>query len=150
MTAPLLPPLRVQPQLVPDVLVVDIGVAQRLLKMPDRVSRLVVGKTTRKLGPLENIVSDQLRLVEPDAESDLERLTDSFHLNLTAFGLLSFVVGLFIVNSAIGLAFEQRLPTLRTLRACGVSAIELNTVLVIELVTLALVAGNPGGWSVAI
>jgi putative ABC transport system permease protein len=90
------------------------------------------------------VVGDKLRLIEPDAESDLERLTDSFHLNLTAFGLLSFVVGLFIVNSAIGLAFEQRLPMLRTLRACGVSARMLNTVLVIELVSLALVAGLIG------
>ena len=79
-----------------------------------------------------------------DSESDLERLTDSFHLNLTAFGLLSFFVGLFIVNSAIGLAFEQRLPMLRTLRACGVSARKLNAVLVLELVTLALLAGLIG------
>ena len=81
---------------------------------------------------------------QPDAESDLERLTDSFHLNLTAFGLLSFMVGLFIVNSAIGLAFEQRLPILRTLRACGVSAKLLNTVLVIELVSLAVIGGLVG------
>jgi putative ABC transport system permease protein len=140
----LLPPLRVQAQLVPEVLVVDIGIAQRLLKMPDQVSRLLVGKAKGKRAPLENVAGDKLRLVEPDAESDLERLTDSFHLNLTAFGLLSFVVGLFIVNSAIGLAFEQRLPTLRTLRACGVSAGMLNAVLLVELVSLALVAGIVG------
>jgi putative ABC transport system permease protein len=57
---------------------------------------------------------------------------------------LSFVVGLFIVNSAIGLAFEQRLPTLRTLRACGVSAGMLNAVLLVELVSLAMVAGLIG------
>ncbi|MEA2865070.1 MAG: putative transport system permease protein, partial [Bradyrhizobium sp.] len=103
-----LPPLRAQPQLAPGVLVVDIGVAQRLLKMPDQLSRLLVGKAKAGRAPLETVAGDTLRLVEPDAESDLERLTDSFHLNLTAFGLLSFVVGLFIVNSAIGLAFEQR------------------------------------------
>ena len=94
--------------------------------------------------PLADVAGDKLRLVEPDAESDLARLTDSFHLNLTAFGLLSFVVGLFIVNSAIGLAFEQRLPMLRTLRACGVSARMLNGVLVCELVSLALIAGLIG------
>ena len=140
----LLPPLRVQAQLVPGVLVVDIGIAQRLLNMPDRISRLLIGKAKGPRAPLETIAGDKLRLVEPDAESDLERLTDSFHLNLTAFGLLSFVVGLFIVNSAIGLAFEQRLPMLRTLRACGVSARMLNTVLVIELVSLALAAGVVG------
>jgi putative ABC transport system permease protein len=140
----LLSPLRVQPQLVPDVLVVDIGIAQRLLKMPDQVSRLLIGKAKARRDALENVTGDKLRLIEPDAESDLERLTDSFHLNLTAFGLLSFFVGLFIVNSAVGLAYEQRLPMLRTLRACGVSARLLNTVLLAELVSLALLAGVVG------
>jgi putative ABC transport system permease protein len=140
----LLPPLRVQPNLVPGVLVVDIGIAQSLLKMPDQLSRLLVGKNAGKRPALESVTGDKLRLIEPDAETDLERLTDSFHLNLTAFGLLSFFVGLFIVNSAIGLAFEQRLPVLRTLRACGVSARMLNAVLVLELVSLALIAGLVG------
>jgi putative ABC transport system permease protein len=139
-----LPPLRVAAQLVSGVMVVDIGIAQRLLKMPDQVSRLLIGKTKGARKPLEAIAGGKLRLVEQDAESDLERLTDSFHLNLTAFGLLSFFVGLFIVNSAVGLAFEQRLPMLRTLRACGVSARMLNTVLVLELISLALVAGIVG------
>lgn len=140
-----LPPLKLQAQLVPGVLVVDIGVAQRLLKMPDQISRLLIGRNTiGKRAPLDAIVGDQLRYVEADASSDLEHLTDSFHLNLAAFGLLSFFVGLFIVNSAIGLAFEQRLPMLRTLRACGVSARMLNLVLVVELVTIALVSGLAG------
>ena len=112
--------------------------------MPDQLSRLLIGKATGKRASLESIAGDRLRLIEPSAETDLERLTDSFHLNLTAFGLLSFFVGLFIVNSAIGLAFEQRLPILRTLRACGVSARMLNAVLVVELVSLALVAGVIG------
>ncbi len=139
-----LPPLRAQSRLLPGVLVVDIGVAQKLLGQPNQVSRLLIGSGTQKRAALEAIVGDRLRLVEPTSESDLERLTDSFHLNLTAFGLLSFVVGLFIVNSAIGLAFEQRLPMLRTLRACGISARMLNAVLVGELVTIALVAGLVG------
>jgi len=139
-----LPPLRVQPQLVQGVVVVDIGIAQQLLKMPGQVSRLLIGKVNGPRASLESVTGDQLRRVEPDAETDLERLTDSFHLNLTAFGLLSFVVGLFIVNSAIGLGFEQRLPMLRTLRACGVSARLLNSVLLVELVSIAMVAGLIG------
>ena len=139
-----LPPLHAQPQMVPGVLVVDIGVAQQLLNRPDQISRLLIGRPRGPHPPLDAVAGDKLRLVAADSESDLERLTDSFHLNLTAFGLLSFFVGLFIVNSAIGLAFEQRLPMLRTLRACGVSARLLNAVLVLELVTLALVAGLIG------
>ena len=139
-----LPPLVVQPQLVPDVLVVDIGIAQRLLNKPDQISRLLIGRPKGARASLQSVAGDSLRLVKPDAETDLERLTDSFHLNLTAFGLLSFFVGLFIVNSAIGLAYEQRLPMLRTLRACGVPAMLLNTVLVLELVSIALLAGLLG------
>src|SRR4051812_16152618 len=140
----ILPPLKVAAQLAPGVLVVDIGIAQRLLKMPDTLSRLLVGKAQGDRVPLDAVAGERLRLVAPDSESDLERLTDSFHLNLTAFGLLSFLVGLFIVNSAIGLAFEQRLSMFRTLRACGVSARLLNTVLLVELVSIALAAGLIG------
>ena len=139
-----MPPLRAQPSLVPDVLVVDIGIAQQVLNMPGQLTRLLVGKTKGTRAPLEKIAGDRLRLVEPDASTELERLTDSFHLNLTAFGLLSFFVGLFIVNSAVGLAFEQRLPMLRTLRSCGVSARMVNCVLVIEQVAFALAAGLAG------
>lgn len=139
-----LPPLRLQHNLVPDVLVVDVGMAQQVLNMPGQVSRLLVGASKGKRAALESVAGNRLRLEKPDAETDLERLTDSFHLNLTAFGLLSFFVGLFIVNSAVGLAYEQRLPMLRTLRACGVSARLLNTILVIEQMAFALVAGLAG------
>ncbi|MGB3445284.1 MAG: ABC transporter permease [Xanthobacteraceae bacterium] len=140
-----LPPLRAQPRLAPGVLIVDIGVAQRVLGKPEQISRLLVGKTARSQRDLPaTIAGTTLQWVAPDSETDLARLTDSFHLNLTAFGLLSFLVGLFIVNSAIGLAFEQRLPTLRTLRACGVSARLLNIVVVIELVAFALIGGLVG------
>jgi putative ABC transport system permease protein len=140
----LLPPLRVQAQLVPGVLVVDIGIAQRLLKMPDQVSRLLIGKAKGKRAPLE---SGRRRQASPGRAGCGER-SRTPHRQLSSqpdrVRLLSFLVGLFIVNSAIGLAFEQRLPMLRTLRACGVSARMLNAVLVIELVSLALVAGLVG------
>ena len=58
-----LPPLRVQAQLVPGVLVVDIGIAQQLLNMPDQISRLLIGKAKGKRAPLESVAGDQLRLV---------------------------------------------------------------------------------------
>ena len=86
-----------------------------------------------------------LRLVPPgEEEADLKRLTESFHLNLTAFGLLAFLVGLFIVHAAFGLAFEQRLGMVRTLRAVGVSTRTLAVALIGEVALLALVAGSVG------
>jgi putative ABC transport system permease protein len=135
----------------PETLVVDIALAERWLGAEGRVSRLVMppGEAGRVLPPA---LAERLEIREPQAEGELDRLTDSFHLNLTAFGFLSFVVGLFIVYAAIGLAFEERRATLRTLRACGVSAAGLTGALVVELVGLALIAGALGmaaGYGIA-
>jgi putative ABC transport system permease protein len=140
----LLPPLKIHAQLAPGVVIVDIGLAQSILHLQGRLSRLLIGNTHSQPPPLEAVTGDMLRYVAADAETDLERLTDSFHLNLSAFGLLSFLVGLFIVYSAVGLAFEQRMPMLRTLRACGVSSRKLNGVVLIELLVLASAGGLVG------
>jgi putative ABC transport system permease protein len=140
-----LPPLQLAADLVPDLLVMDIGLAQRILRKPDRISRFLIDPAASgERLPLQQVAGDSLHLVKAGAETDLQQLTASFHLNLTAFGLLSFLVGLFIVYSAIGLSFEQRLPMLRTLRACGVSARGLVFALAAELVLLALLAGIAG------
>ena len=141
----LLPPLALNVTLAPGLMMVDIGVAQQVLNMPDRISRLLVSpKPSGPVSPLQSVVGDQLELMPPESESGLEHLTDSFHLNLTAFGFLAFAVGIFIVNSAIGLTFEQRLPMFRTMRACGVSLFALNVSLCGELIIFALCAGFIG------
>ncbi len=140
-----LPPLSIQPEMAPGVIAVDIGVAQKLLKAPGEISRLLLGEQRVGGRPaLSDVVGDRLHRVEPDRDNDLARLTESFHLNLTAFGFLSFVVGLFIAHSAISLAFEQRRPMMRTLRACGVSSRALTGVLLAELISFALLAGTAG------
>ena len=137
-----LPPLQVKPQMAPGTLVMDIGAAQRVLQAPERVSRLLLPAGFE--GTLAEPYNSALQMNHSSADGDLARLTDSFHLNLTALGLLAFVVGLFIVHAAIGLALEQRRSLLRTLRACGVSATRLVSALALELTVLALLGGMAG------
>jgi putative ABC transport system permease protein len=134
-----LPPLLVQKDMAPGVLLVDIGVAQTLLEQPGQLSRLLLPKGFQ--GELPDSFKGQLQLKSSGEENNLTRLTESFHLNLDALGFLSFLVGLFIVHAAIGLALEQRRGLLRTLRACGVSARMLIVCLIVELGVLALVGG---------
>lgn len=141
-----LPPLVAKEQIAPGLLVVDVGVAQTILGRPGQLTRLVVAGSGdgSDAGALSAVAGDALRLEAASARGDLARLTDSFHLNLTAFGLLAFIVGLFIVHASIGLAFEQRLGTLRTMRAVGVPLRVLMAVLVGEVALLALLAGAAG------
>lgn len=136
-----LPPLQIAPDLPSDVAITDISVAQRLLGQ-DELSHLIVAQDS--FLPAAEALPFGLVLQTSDAGEDLARLTDSFHLNLTAFGLLAFAVGLFIVYAAIGLAFEQRRPVFRTLRALGLSARALTGVLLAELLVLSTIAGAMG------
>ncbi|EJM80554.1 MULTISPECIES: ABC transporter permease [unclassified Pseudomonas] len=137
-----LPPLHVQTDMAPGVLLVDIGFAQQILGLPEQLSRLLLPKDFT--ATLPDQFKSQLQLKSSGEENNLSRLTESFHLNLDALGFLSFVVGLFIVHAAIGLALEQRRGLLRTLRACGVSARMLIACLAVELGGLALIGGLAG------
>jgi putative ABC transport system permease protein len=140
-----LPPLVRADALGPGLLVVDIGIAQQVLARPGQLTRLVFGSEMPvDANALSAITDGRLKIEQATAGGDLARLTDSFHLNLTAFGLLAFIVGLFIANASIGLAFEQRLGMLRTMRAIGVSLVDLISVMVLEVVLIALIAGAFG------
>ncbi|MEM7487805.1 MAG: ABC transporter permease [Pseudomonadota bacterium] len=135
-----LPRAQVLDSLPPGTVLTDIAAAQAILGT-DALSHMLV------LGEAPPDVAETLpgAVVEsPPESSDVARLTDSFHLNLTAFGMLAFAVGLFIVHSAIGLAFEQRRPLFRTLRALGLSSVRLTVLLGAELAVLTLVGGVLG------
>lgn len=136
-----LPPFVLKPQLAPGVVVVDIGHAQRLLQAPAQLSRLLLNGD---VPTLPAAIASQLTLQEASDDGDLQRLTDSFHLNLTALGLLAFVVGLFIAHAAIGLALEQRRGLIRNLRSCGVSLKTLLFSLALELGVFAVLGGLAG------
>ncbi|WP_312152193.1 ABC transporter permease, partial [Pseudomonas sp.] len=136
-----LPPFVLKPELAPGVVIVDIGHAQTLLQAPGQLSRLLLNTAP---APLPPAIADQVTLQAASDDGDLQRLTDSFHLNLTALGLLAFVVGLFIAHAAIGLALEQRRSLIRTLRACGISLRTVLTGLALELGGFAVLGGLAG------
>ncbi|MCX8998164.1 FtsX-like permease family protein [Rhizobiaceae bacterium BDR2-2] len=138
------PPLRADPGLLPGTALADIGIAQQLLDRPGRLTRLIVLPDQPAGRPALDDVASGLTLRPPDGGTDIGRLTESFHLNLTAFGFLAFIVGLFIVYSAIGLAFEQRRPTFRILRALGLTARMLVALVLAELLVFSLAAGLAG------
>ena len=128
------------PDLPPMTILADIALAERLLDRRGEISALLIDPARSWPGP----VPEGLTLRAPAADDGLARLTDSFHLNLTAFGVLAFAVGIFIVHAAIGLAFESRRGVMRTLRALGVPGRLLAVLVMVELLALALVAGLIG------
>ncbi|WP_420011127.1 FtsX-like permease family protein [Tateyamaria sp.] len=127
----------------PGVAVGDVGVVQDVLGRTD-LSRLIILPEQPMTRPTLADIAPDLRVQTAQQTADIGQLTDSFHLNLTAFGLLSFAVGLFIVHSTIGLAFEQRRGMIRTLRAIGAPLRMLLVVITIEMLTLAALGAMIG------
>ncbi|MEM6587758.1 MAG: ABC transporter permease [Pseudomonadota bacterium] len=131
------------PGVAPDTALMDVGVAAQLLERSD-LSRLIIAPDQPMGVPaLSAVAPDLIRQGAQDG-AEVGRLTDSFHLNLTAFGLLAFVVGLFIVHGTIGLAFEQRRGMVRTLRALGMPLKTLVSLLALEMAVFAVIAGGVG------
>ena len=127
----------------PGMAVGDISLVQRLLKK-DKITYLIV-HPEQPLGQKElEIVAAHLTIKNIQQMTDISKLTDSFHLNLSAFGLLSFAVGLFIVHSTIGLAFEQRRAMMRSMRSMGVSLRTLIIIVTIEMIILAIIGAIIG------
>ncbi|MEP0942291.1 MAG: FtsX-like permease family protein [Rhizobiaceae bacterium] len=132
------------PNLPFNTLLADISFAERLLGQPGEISRLVLDpKQSRSRVQLSEI-APQLQRITNRSGADMARLTDSFHLNLSAFGMLAFAVGLFIVQGTINLAFEQRRTMCRTLRVTGTSMQVLTLALMLELLLIAVIAGGLG------
>ncbi|MGR3804301.1 FtsX-like permease family protein [Marinibacterium profundimaris] len=139
-----LPPVVPASDMPAGVVLTDIAVADRLLEAGGRLSRILVATDQPAGRPLLSDIAPDLVYRPAEAQAGTEGLTRSFHLNLTAFGLLSFAVGLFIVHGTIGLAFEQRRAILRTLRALGVPARGLALAMFAELLAAGLLAGLAG------
>ncbi|MDP9730529.1 UNVERIFIED_ORG: putative ABC transport system permease protein [Rhizobium sp. SORGH_AS285] len=123
---------------------VDISTAARILERKGDLSRIVILPSQAVDRQAIAVAAPDLTIREAGGRSDVARLTDSFHLNLTAFGFLAFVVGLFIAYSATGLSFEQRRGTFRTLRSLGISLGSLTVMLVVEITLFALLSGAFG------
>jgi putative ABC transport system permease protein len=135
-----LPPIETVADLPTNVVLTDIGIAEKMLDQHGYINHLLIL-------PNQSSGLQTLSEIAPDLERqnpETARLTDSFHLNLTAFGLLAFAVGLFIVHGTVGLAFEQRRAMFRTLRALGIPARTLTVLVLVELTGLALIAGTLG------
>ncbi len=125
------------------VAVGDISVISRLLERPDTLTRLVLlsAPSTSALETLPAHIQPDTNATTP---ADPGNMTESFHLNLTAFGFLSFAVGLFIVQGTIGLAMEQRRGLFRTLRCLGVPFSTLVGLLIAEVAIVAVLSACIG------
>jgi putative ABC transport system permease protein len=128
-------------------LLLDVGALQELADLRGSLSALLVFDITpERLDALVAALPPTLRWVPESDQPDPVALTRSFHLNLAAMGLLSFVVGVFLVYNALAFSYTDRRVLLRRLRLAGVERRRLARALLFELAVFLLLGALIGAW----
>ena len=131
-------------QLPPDTLIADISSVQRLLNMEGKYTYL--DYINRSLGSPDELTLKNLMLIDDNSASEFEFISESFTFNIRAFAFLSFFVGMFIVYTSVGMAYDQRTLTIKILKVIGVERMLINLCLTIELLIIALFSGSLGAF----
>lgn len=141
----LLPPAVIRSQTQQrDQIFMDVGAALSLFES-NRVSYLAASHLTESEQEQISALFDGRLLAADNSQAlDLAQLTQSLHTNLTALGLLSFVVGTFIVFNAVHFSLYARQQTLRVLGDLGAARRDVMAAILLEAFMWAVVGALLG------
>lgn len=127
-----------------DQLFMDLGAALSLFET-NRVSYLAASQLTApEQQQILRQFGDRLVATNNSDALDLAQLTESLHTNLAALGLLSFVVGTFIVFNAVHFSLHARRQTLRVLHDLGAARGDVIVAILLEALLWGLVGALVG------
>ena len=109
-------------------------------------SILVFPAPAERMAQLRRALPDYLEYAANSDAPDPAELTQSFHLNLAAMGLLAFVVGVFLIYNALAFSYTDRRDLIRKLRLAGVLQGELTRALMLELALFLALGTLIGAW----
>ena len=132
------------------VVLMDVGAAQRLFRLGDRVSRIDLIATGADLARIAALLPEGTR-VAPASEqaATVGQLTDAFQLNLTALSLLALVVGMFLIYNTVMFGVVQRRAVIGTLRLLGATGGQVFALVLLETAAASAVGTLLGlglGW----
>jgi len=132
------------------VALTDIAQAQAWLQLEGRLTRMDVwaaggAEGQRQLASLNSVLPPGVELIAArrSARENLD-MTTAFMTNLRAMSLLTLLVSVFLIYSAITFAVVQRRHTLATLRTLGVTRAEVLRLILAEAAVLGLVGAVAG------
>ena len=127
-----------------DQIFMDVGAVLSLFET-NRVSYLAASNlTASEQQQISEMFDDRLLATNNSQALDLTQLTQSLHTNLTALGLLSFVVGTFIVFNAVHFSLHARRQTLRVLGDLGAAKRDVIAAILLEAFIWAVVGALLG------
>ena len=133
----------VSEQLFTRLIVTDIATAQETLKVAGRLSAIDVladKNDTETLAKIREILPPNVLLVPVESQSQAMRdMTRAFTINLKALGLLSLLVGMFLIYNTMTFLVVQRRHLIGCLRSIGVTRAQVFRLILGEALLLATI-----------
>jgi putative ABC transport system permease protein len=141
----------VSEQVLSRLIVTDIATAQEVLGMFGRLTAIEVlideqppdsggPAETPSLAKVRKTLPDNALLVEAESQSQAMReMTRAFSINLKALGLLSLLVGMFLIYNTMTFLVMQRRRLIGSLRSIGVTRRQIFRLIISEALLLAAI-----------
>jgi putative ABC transport system permease protein len=115
------------------VAILDVGAAQRLFRLGDRLSRIDLIAGESELARVAPVLPEGTRLAPATEQaSTVGQMTEAFSLNLTALSLLALVVGMFLIYNTVTFSVVQRRAVIGTLRLLGATGGQVFALVLLE------------------
>ncbi len=139
----LAPDNAVSEQVLARLLITDIATAQEVLGLFGRLSSIEVVLDKNRpeiLAQIGKVLPANALLISTDSQSQsMREMTRAFSINLKAMGLLSLLVGMFLIYNTMTFLVVQRRRLIGSLRAIGVTRRQIFKLIIGEAFLLAII-----------
>lgn len=133
----------VSEQLLAKLIITDIATAQEVLGFFGRLSSIEVSidkDSPETLAAIQNVLPGSVLLVSIDSQAEsMREMTRAFSINLKALGLLSLLVGMFLIYNTMTFLVLQRRRLIGSLRLLGVTRQQIFKLIIGEAFLLAII-----------
>jgi putative ABC transport system permease protein len=133
----------VSEQVLAKLIITDIATAQEVLGLFGRLGSIEVlidQNTPETLEAIQKVLPGSALLVSIDGQAEsMREMTQAFSINLKAMGLLSLLVGMFLIYNTMTFLVMQRRRLIGSLRLLGVTRQQVFKLIIGEALLLAIV-----------
>ena len=132
-----------------NLIVMDIASGQELFGLHDfltRIELVLPDADPALIAKINAHLPAGTQLIAVDNErGGIAQLTRAFRANLNAMSLLALLVGVFIIYNSMSFSVVQRRKLFGTLRAIGVTGVEIGRLVLLEALLIGLIGALLGG-----
>ncbi len=136
-------------QILKNLMITDISTAQEILNQPGKLSFIeFMSKGNNDKRFLESIrnhlTADTLLITSENQIQSMRQMTKAFNINLKALGMLSLLIGMFLIYNTMTFLVIQRRRLIGGLRCIGVTRRQIFTLIISEALFLACIGSLLG------